>query len=309
MTNTRKRARQGEDGVSASGQDAAAQRSVGVMGPKLIDYQQDSDSEDRDAAEAQRQRRARIAASEQNAGEGSDDDNADDETAASGADERDGERDDDEDESENVCTPEEATALLARLFKAHTERADALAKSKQCDKEMKECKRLLIPFMRVHRQPRIGSPDDGKYFSSRVREKNRGVRKNDLFDMVQRDYGVDRRKQYEREFKAITKQKVCVVDNRVAEMIERDYGAEKRKQYEHELQTLAQQKVRVVDNKITYVGMRVAGEHNIGAAPKRASRETRNQDDDDEEEEDDDDEETENGYRNGPRVALVDDQQ
>lgn len=134
----------------------------------------------------------------------------------------------------DVCTPDEANELLTDLFRAHTERQEARNESSRLDKEMKACKGKLIPFMRAYKQERIGIEEEGKYFSAKFKEKNRGAKMADLL-----------------------------------QMIERDYGEGKRKEYERELETLSKRKVRVQDNRITYMNMRRKGEKCPGATPAR----------------------------------------
>lgn len=151
--------------------------------------------------------------------------------------EEDEEEDSDEEEEEEedrVCTQDEAGIYLAELLAAHTKRATLRKESATLDRQMKDYKRKLIAFMRKYNQPRMGNAEEGKYFTSKYVEKNRGVRKNDLMQLV-----------------------------------ERDFGEAKRQQYERELQTLSKQKIRVLDNRITYIGLRVAGEHHPAAAPPR----------------------------------------
>ena len=154
---------------------------------------------------------------------------------------------------EKIISEDEATRLLGILFDAHTERTQVRKRSAILDKKMKECKKFLVPFMHKQNHPRLGSVDDGKYFNSKYKEKNRGIRKNDLIQMIERDYGVAKRQQYERE-----------------------------------LATLAKRKIRILDNRITYIGMRVAGERNPGAAPPRVRPGTKKEGEEEEEEEEKD---------------------
>ena len=134
----------------------------------------------------------------------------------------------------NVCTPEEANTLLTDLCRAHTQRQEVRTESARLDKDMKAYKKELIRFMRAYNTDRLRHEEEGKCFLSRYKEKNRGAKMADLLQMIERDAGLGKRQEYERE-----------------------------------LETLSKQKVRVQDNRITYIGLRKAGERNPGAAPPR----------------------------------------
>lgn len=139
-----------------------------------------------------------------------------------------------EEQQAPVCSADEAQQYLTQLFQAHTDRAMHIKESRRLNKVMAACKKPLGRFMSAYGRDRIGIEEEGKYFKSCVKERNRGFKMADLLHMIERDLGKERREQYERE-----------------------------------LQTLGKTKVRSQYNQITFMGMRKRGETNPGAMPPR----------------------------------------